>query len=293
MAARLQGPPTPVALAACPAYDAVVLDAVREIWQAADMPDVRGRRVLVKPNLVDVVEGRPTCTAPQVVAAVVDVLRERGAAEIAVGDGPAFRRDARPLVEACGLGAELARRGLQFIDLNYDDPQPVPLHEPWFRDTRTLWLPRHVVEADLVVSVPKMKCHHWAMATLSLKNLFGVVPGVRYGWPKNVLHCNGIAASVLGVRQAIPAVVAVLDGIVGMQGDGPVFGDAVSHGVLVASADPLAADVAAAGLMGFDPDEIPHLATGRWAGVGRAARLEIRGADPRALTRSYARPPRL
>ncbi len=291
MAARHRGPPTRVALVACSTYDIGLLDAVRELWQAAGMPDVRGRKVLVKPNLVDVVEGRPACTDPRVVGAVLDVLRERGAAEVAVGDGPAFRRDAKPLVEACGLGAELVRRGVPFVDLNYDDPRPVALTEPWFRGATSLWLPRHVVEADLVVSVPKMKCHHWAGVTLSLKNLFGVIPGVRYGWPKNVLHVNGIAASVLGVRAALPAVAAVVDGVIGMEGDGPVFGDPIPHGVLAASADPLAADVACARLMGFDPDEVVHLAAGRWAGVGRAARLEYAGADPGALVRRYRRPP--
>ncbi|MBN1335277.1 MAG: DUF362 domain-containing protein [Deltaproteobacteria bacterium] len=290
-AVRLRAPPTPVALAACPAYDASVLDAVRDLWQAADMPDVRGRRVLVKPNLVDVVEGRPTCTAPEVVAAVLDVLAERGVGEVVVGEGPAFRRDTRPLLTESGLAAVLARRNVRFVDLNYDDPRPVPLREPWFREVSSLWLPRHVVEADLVVSVPKMKCHHWAGVTLALKNLIGVVPGVRYGWPKNFIHCNGIAPSILGIHQALPAVVAIVDGIVGMEGDGPVFGNPVRHGVLAASADALAVDVVCAGLMGFDPDEVSYLAAGRWAGVGRAARIEFRGAEPERLERRYERPP--
>ncbi|MCX7670897.1 MAG: DUF362 domain-containing protein [Anaerolineae bacterium] len=289
-ALRLSGRPAVVALAQCAAYDDAA-DGLAAAWDLADMPDVTGKRVLVKPNLIDQIEGYPVTTAPQVVAAVVDLLRRRGAAEIAVGDGPGFRRDAQPVAEACGLAAQLAARRVPFVDLNYDDPRPVAAADGWFFHTHQLWLPRHVREADLIVSVPKLKTHHWAGVSLSLKNLFGIVPGVRYGWPKNLLHFNGITSSILGLYQTVRPVVAVVDGIVGMEGDGPLFGTEVTHGLLAVGRDPVAVDATCAGLMGFAVDEVRHLAVARWAGVGQTERMELRGAPADPLRRIYRRPP--
>ena len=78
--------------------------------------------------------------------------------------------------------------------------------------------------ADLVVSLPKLKTHHWAGVTLAMKNLFGVMPGVAYGWPKNVLHHAGIPGSILDINAAVKPALAIVDGIVGMEGDGPIMG---------------------------------------------------------------------
>ncbi|WP_376790011.1 DUF362 domain-containing protein [Thermoflexus sp.] len=290
---RRMEPPTTVALGASLSYDEALLrDALMVLWDEAGMPDVTGKRVLVKPNLIEWIEGRPLVTAPEVVGAVIDGLRARGAAEIVVGEGPGFRRDAGPVVTQSGLADVLARRDVPFIDLNYDDPQPVLPRDGWFPGQSRLWLPRHVVEADLIVSVAKLKTHHWAGVTLSLKNLFGVVPGIRYGWPKNMLHVNGITPSILGLKQTLPPVVSVIDGIIGMEGDGPLFGTPVPHGVLAVGKDPLAVDVVGTRLMGFDPEEIEHLALGIWAGIGQGVHIEVRGASIESLRRRYRRPPK-
>lgn len=284
------GRPAVVGLAACPSADDA-LDCLADLWRGSAMPDVAGKRVLVKPNLIDAIDGHPVTTAPQVVAAVVDLLAELGASEVAVGDGPGFRRDAWPVAEAAGLAPLLASRGVEFVDLNYDDPQPVAAGREWFLRQSELWLPRHVRQADLIVSVPKLKTHHWAGVSLSLKNLFGVVPGAVYGWPKNMLHLNGIALSILGLYDAVPPMVAVVDGIVGMEGDGPLFGTPVAHGLLAVGADPVAVDVTCTGLMGFDPQSIDHLRLAQLAGVGQAENIETRGAEPASLQRSYQPPP--
>ena len=73
--------------------------------------------------------------------------------------------------------------------------------------------------------MPKLKTHHWAGVTLSLKNFFGCMPGRVYGWPKNVLHVRGIPESILDINAAVRPHLAIVDGIVGMEGDGPIMGD--------------------------------------------------------------------
>ena len=121
-------------------------------------------------------------------------------------------------------------------------------------------LPVTLRRADLIVSMPKMKTHHWAGVTLSLKNLFGVMPGVCYGWPKNVLHHAGIPESILDIAATVRPHLAIVDGIVGMEGDGPIMGTPRTSGVLVMGTNLPAVDATCARLMGIDPWRVAYLA---------------------------------
>ena len=288
---RFFGPPGIVALGECSSYNTNLLPCLRGLWNQAEMPEVRGKRVLIKPNLVDFLENHPVTTAPEVVVGVADLLFELGAREITVGDGSAFRRETWPIAEANRLASALASRGLKFVDLNYDDPQPVPIKEKWFQRASEFWLPRNVLNSDLIISVPKLKTHHWAGVSLSLKNLLGVVPGARYGWPKNMLHVNGLPLSILGVYQILPPVISVVDGIIGMEGDGPLFGNPVPHGLLAVGRDPVSVDVICTQLMGFSIESVPHLMLAAWAGIGQTHRIKIQGVPRESLQRHYKPPP--
>jgi uncharacterized protein (DUF362 family) len=282
-----------VALGECSSYQVNLIEQLAILWKLAEMPDVRGLRILVKPNLVDTADQHPSTTAPEMVAALVDFLLELGASQVTVGDGPAFRRDASPIAQATGLAELLRQRGVPFVDLNYDDPQPVPVKEDWINRSEVLWLPRLARQADLIVSVPKMKTHHWANVSLSLKNLLGIIPGSRYGWPKNTIHFNGITATILGLYQVLPPVCSVVDGIIGMEGDGPLFGTPVQHGLIAVGREPVSVDVICAGLMGFDIHEVEYLSMAAWAGVGQATRIETRGVPPARLQKQYQKPPQV
>lgn len=114
--------------------------------------------------------------------------------------------------------------------------------------------------ADLVVSMPRMKTHHWAGVTLSMKNMFGVVPGNCYGWPKNVLHWAGISRSILDINSTVRPGFAIVDGIVGMEGNGPTQGTPKPCGVLVMGDDPVAVDSTCTRIMGLIPERIEYLA---------------------------------
>src|SRR5262249_39240483 len=145
-----------------------------------------------------------------------------------------------------------------FVDLNVDDVTRVQIK----RDKQVvekLYLPNTVLGADLLVSIPKMKTHHWVGATLSMKNLFGTVPGGVYGWPKNVLHWAGIDESIAMLHSAYPRQFALVDGIVGMEGNGPIQGVPKRAGVLVAGSDPVAVDATCCRIMRIDPLQINYL----------------------------------
>jgi uncharacterized protein (DUF362 family) len=127
--------------------------------------------------------------------------------------------------------------------------------------------------------MPKLKTHHWAGVTLSLKNMFGCIPGAVYGWPKNVLHWAGIHESIVDINSTLPVPrFAIVDGILGMEGNGPIQGDPRQCGALVFGSDPVAVDATAARLMTIDPRKIRHLAeAGRFLGNIAEERIDQLG----------------
>src|SRR5487761_1118750 len=115
------------------------------------------------------------------------------------------------------------------------------------------------MSADFIVSVPKVKTHHWSGVTLSMKNLFGVVPGAKYGWPKNILHWKGIERSILDLCATVPVHFVIADAIMAMEGNGPLNGNPRLLNQIVLADDPVAADATCARLMGLDPDKVVHI----------------------------------
>ncbi|WP_165220255.1 DUF362 domain-containing protein [Aquisphaera insulae] len=224
-------------------------------------PDrIRGKTVLLKPNLVEPVRAEPQInTHPAVVRAAAEVFRRGGAREVLVAEGQGHCRDSRLVLDESGLGSVLAESHLEFVDLNHDDVVRVP-NGSRFTELAELVLPATLRRADLIVSMPKMKTHHWAGVTLSMKNLFGVMPGVCYGWPKNVLHHAGIPQSIIDINAAVRPHLAIVDGIIGMEGDGPIMGTPKPAGLLVMGTNFPAVDATCARLMGIDPARVAYLA---------------------------------
>lgn len=122
-----------------------------------------------------------------------------------VGEGPGHQRDTKLVLFESGFEEQLGELKLPFVDLNRDELIKTPLLAT-YTGMEHLWLPRTILESDFVVSMPKVKAHHWSGVTLSMKNMFGVVPGTRYGWPKNILHWKGIQESILDVCATVPNV---------------------------------------------------------------------------------------
>src|ERR1700730_16605815 len=152
---------------------------------------VKDKTVLLKPNLVGLDPLGVMNTHPAVIAATRASFLRLGAAQVLIGEGPAMDRDTEAILESVRLREFVGSLARTFVDLNIDDVERVPLATKASR-LKELYMAKTVLGADLVVSMPKLKTHHWAGVTLSLKNMFGTVPGSCYGWPKNVLHWAGI-----------------------------------------------------------------------------------------------------
>ena len=245
--------------------------------------NVRGKRVLLKPNLVEFDKSTSINTDVSVLAASLEVMHQLGAAEVKIGEGPGHRRDTIGIAEEASYRQSLTGFDKLFVDLNRDDVSPVGP----FGGHSQFYFPNAALGADVIVSVAKMKTHHWAGATLSMKNFFGTVPGSLYGWPKNVLHHIGIERSILELQRVFKNRFAIVDGIVGMEGNGPIQGTPVNSGVLVMGHDLVAVDATCCRLMGIDPEKVGYLAGATHLGHLEPDRIEQRGENISGLQKPY------
>jgi uncharacterized protein (DUF362 family) len=267
---------SPVVALGAAAYDADFAELIGAGLRELQL-DVRDQRVLLKPNLVEYEPGSVINTHPNVVVGAAIAFRRAGAREVVVAEGPGHRRDLEYLMASTGMLQALAGERVTFVDLNHDDVRPVALRS-WFTALSELALPEALLSADLVVSMPKLKTHHWAGITCSMKNLFGVVPGAVYGWPKNLLHFRGIDESILDLVATVRPGLAIVDGVVGMEGDGPIMGQPKHAGVVLLGRDPVAVDACAARVMGLRPERIRYIAeAARFLGNVDQARIPMRG----------------
>jgi uncharacterized protein (DUF362 family) len=268
-----------VALLPATSYDVdfadVILRGLREL-----RVDARDKRVLLKPNIVEYEPGSVINTNALVIAGAASALLSAGAREVVVGEGPGHRRDIEYLLVSTGLLDHLRDHKLHFVDLNHDDVREVPLKSR-YTGLRSLALPVELLQADVIVTMPKLKTHHWAGMTCGMKNLFGTVPGAVYGWPKNLLHTRGIGASILDLNATIAPELVIVDAVEAMEGDGPIMGSARALGFIAMGTDVVAVDATCARVIGLDPHKLAYLhEAGRYLGNLDDARIRQVGEPP-------------
>ncbi len=267
---------SPVSLLPATDYDLDFGDLITRGLQTLGT-NVRGLSVLLKPNMVEYAPGAAINTHPAIVVGAAAAFLRAGAREVIVGEAPGHRRDIEYLLSATGLGPHLREMRLRFVDLNHDDVRLTPMRSR-FMGLGELALPTTLLAADVVVSMPKLKTHHWAAMTCGMKNLFGVVPGAVYGWPKNFLHFHGIENAILDLVSTVRPHLTIVDAVVAMEGDGPIMGQARALGFVAMGSDIVAVDATCARAIGLDPDRIPYLAeASRFLGNVSASRIEQRG----------------
>ena len=219
-----------------------------------DPQAVAGRRVLVKPNLLtDRTPDQAVTTHPELLRLAIRHLKASGA-EVAVGDSPASAANIRAVLERTGVGAVCKEEGVPFVSFERDGIRSCSA------DGFEFTIAGPVADADLVVSLPKVKSHSLTKLTAAVKNLYGAVPG--YG--KTTLHRlhpkpNDFGRLVRAIWSVLPPTVSIADAVVGMEGQGPANGRPVRLGFLAASQDPFALDIALCGILHIRPDSVPYL----------------------------------
>ncbi len=284
-------PGSKVSIVRAPAYDQSLYGTVRRVFEEHRL-EIRGRNVVLKPNLVEFEPGTTINTSPLLVHAALEAASAMGARTVRIAEGPGHRRNTLDLADAAGYFQVVPNFEDRFTDLNLDDVTRVHLTRQ-ISGLGKLYLPNTALAADLLISMPKMKTHHWVGATLSMKNLFGTVPGGIYGWPKNPLHWAGIPECIADLHSIYPRMFALVDGIVGMEGNGPIQGTPKHAGVLVAGQDMVAVDATCCRLMRIDPLKIEYLrlaSGGQYAYVTETNIRQIGEAIP-ALATPFELPP--
>lgn len=277
-----------VVLKYCPEYTAGVEEILREGLQelggmAAFVKP--GQRVLLKVNLL--MKKRPeeaVTTHPSVVEAVVRLVQEAGGLPV-IGDSPGGP------YTVSALQSIYARSGLKEVaertgaELNLDIGQEVVSH-PEGKLLKSLTITKSVLDADVVIPLSKLKTHGMMTFTGAVKILFGVIPGLlKAEYHLKMSDVRSFADVLVDIATWVKPTLSIMDGIVGMEGDGPSAGKPRSIGALLISEDPFALDVAATHLIGLKPEKVPTIMSARERGfVSRIEEVTLCG-DARSLWR--------
>ena len=274
----------------------------------------RGKeRIMLKPNLVS--NDPRAVTKPQVIRSLAELMKKAGK-DVSIGEGSAaaggfnvmdgttFRTKNHETLDAMQqyifdeLGYSELSHSLDVPLINLHTGEMVDVEVPGGLAYQRLTLHRSLTEIDLLCSVPMMKTHTLATVTLGMKNLIGLYPGAIYSTVRAGVHDHaadagspGIAFETIDMVNANKLGLVVIDGSTAMEGDGPGNGTLVSMDVIIAGTNPLATDMVAASVMGFEPVEVP---TFMWAQKGGMLpqsldEVEIRGEEISRVGRRFNR----
>lgn len=243
---------TSVAIQQCSVYERSVLKEVVDALCAASSVSVGpGTKVLLKPNLVSGMRHDGlACTHPEFIRAAAEWFLDHGA-EVAVGDSPAFGT-ARGVMTACGIAEKLT--GLPVRLENFDKPVPTKLASGF-----TVGIARQAFDCDMLVNLPKVKAHSQLFVSLAVKNYFGCVVGFLKPW----IHArygdidNRFEALLVDLLGVLPEGITLVDGVVAMQGTGPVTGKPYPLRVVAAGQNPVALDTALLKVLGLSHEKSP------------------------------------
>ncbi|WP_320130433.1 DUF362 domain-containing protein [uncultured Sphaerochaeta sp.] len=255
-----------VAIVACATYEQDVLDKkIKDVCILGSMPDVSGKKVLLKPNILsDAKKETGITTNPAIVKAMIHLLKEQGAKEILVGDSPGLQGPAFS-PRNCGIAQVCMDENVQWVDFTKNSTT----HAIPYTHGKKIQLASILEQVDMIISLPKFKTHQLMYSTGATKNLFGLVPGLHKS-PSHVIYPTreAFASLIVGILTTVKPSFALMDGIIGMEGAGPANGIPCKVGYLLASTDCIALDYSQAVIMGYDPMTIPIVKEGLKRNLG-------------------------
>lgn len=243
-----------VAITRCTSYDRdEVFEAVKKACLACRFPDVRDKKILVKPNILS--DAKPEdciTTHPEVLRAVIKLLKEMGCAQIYCADSPGIQNPGFS-GKNCQLGQVCADEGATWVDFTVK-PDVYQINGT----KQHLPLAHILKEVDLVFSVCKFKTHQLMYTTGAVKNLFGLVPSLN----KSACHVKNptresFARLIVGIHETVKPAFCITDAVLGMEGPGPANGTPRGVNLIMASESLFAADYAQQTIMGYGDDDIP------------------------------------
>lgn len=292
--------PSRVSIASCETYETDVVGRSLDLalqplgGMAAFVHD--GDSVAIKVNLLSkAVPERAVTTHPEVVRALIRSVKAAGGTPFVTDSpgGPNTAGQWRRICEESGIGDVCAAEGVELVLLDLDT---VKVDNPQGKLFKSFTLGRAVVDADVLINVPKLKTHGLMMMTGAVKNLFGCIPGLEKAqYHLKVPAREDFGTMLVDLMLACRPALSVMDAVVGMEGQGPAGGQPRHMGRLVASSDAVALDVVAAQAIGLVPSEVYTNASAAQRGLGPADvdEIEVVGDPFSELGDSqFALPPR-
>ncbi len=247
----------------------------------------KGDKVFIKPNLVaPLTKESGAITDPEITRAVIQLVREAGASQIRVGDAPFFFYKSRRAFEVTGTEKVVEEEGAEVVYL--DEDEYLEIESPKAKLMNTIKMPKTLLDCDKFITVPKLKTHSMCRVSLAIKNQIGLLSPEE----KQIYHRTDIHQKVVDVTLAATPDLAIIDGLVALEGQGPTYGNAVDTGIIIAGTDMVSVDAVASSIMGFEPQEIPHIRLAALQGLGEMDlnKIELKGASINEARKRFKRP---
>jgi uncharacterized protein (DUF362 family)/Pyruvate/2-oxoacid:ferredoxin oxidoreductase delta subunit len=278
-----------VSIVRCEDYDfenvkKAVFEALDAI-AAIKLNITKGSKVLVKTNLLMRKSPEDAVTThPAVVEAIVRYLQDMGC-KVVIGDspgGPFTQGSLKAVYKAAGMVEVAERTG---CELNYDT-SVLEISNPDAKRLRTMQIIKIAREVDFVVSAAKLKTHGMMTYTGAVKNLFGVIPGlIKADYHLRLNSVDNFADHLVDICEAVKPVFSIIDGVDGMEGDGPSAGEKRHVGLIMASNSPYALDGVASKIIGIESSLVPTIKAASLRNIfdGDLKKVEIRGVQLQEL----------
>jgi len=273
-----------VGIERCESYNPdEVYKALKKTVELSGDLDVAGKTVLLKPNILfDAPPDKAITTHPVFLEAAIRLTRDMGASKILIGDSPGIQVPGFS-AKGCGLGATARKNGAEWVDFTSGKTE---LHCPKGKVLKKFALAKAVKEADVIISLPKLKTHQLMYFTGAMKNIFGLIPSLA----KSSYHArfpshDSFASMLVDLNLAVNPAYAFMDAVVGMEGPGPGSGIPRQIGLVLASSNLLAMDIAASAIIGYQSLQIPvnreALSRSHW--LSSPDEIEYPGLSPETL----------
>jgi uncharacterized protein (DUF362 family)/Pyruvate/2-oxoacid:ferredoxin oxidoreductase delta subunit len=245
-----------VSIERCGSYNPDELyQALKTAAQAAGIPEVKGKTILLKPNiLMDAEPEKAITTHPAFLEAVIRLVQEWGASRILAGDSPSLQGP-RFTARVCGIEEVIRKSGIEWVDFTKGKTE---LKVPKAKVQRSFTISGIYDEVDMIINLPKLKTHQLMYFTGAMKNMFGLIPSLAKS-PFHVRYSKreDFASMIVDLNMMEKPVYALMDAVLAMEGPGPSGGTPRKTGLVLASSNFLAMDIAACAVIGYPPQMIP------------------------------------
>lgn len=285
-----------VVVAGCASYEqAEVMRAVRECLEplgGIERFARKGETIFVKLNLImPLPPSKAATTHPAVAAALCRLVQETGA-KVVLGDCPGYPFTGpvlRSLYRVTGIEEVALETG---AELNFDT-SIVTVGTPEGKVAKSLPVAAAIARADGIINVPKLKTHGFTLITAAVKNMFGVIPGLKKAeYHAKMPDLSAFSKLLVDIASGVKTRLNVMDAVLSMEGPGPTRGKPIHTGMLLASEDPFSLDVVGAKIAGIDPSSVSTITEAAARGLGPSTidEIEVLG-DLMIPSRPFELPP--